>query len=261
MQSNSRTLKTPQPISGDDGVLRLSAPTKWSELTDVQLRFTLRMLTERSSLEAKIAMLLRFCDISIKEKTVEGFLVHHGGRALCLQAWQVQELLHTFDFIDGFEDYDVRLDAVGSLLPVDVLLHGVPFKVYLAMEKYYQGFLRNKQNTELLQHLGNLLYVTEEGDYNHEMQTFSEAEGLHCFLWFSRVKHLFGKYFPHFFQPASGLEKGTELAIIEQMNIQIRALTGGDVTKEEQVFNLDCWRALTELNAKARDAADIKRKK
>lgn len=37
------------------------------------------------------------------------------------------------------------------------------------------------------------------------------------------------------------------------MNAQIRALTKGDVTKEAEVFALDTHRALTELNAQARE--------
>jgi hypothetical protein len=44
------------------------------------------------------------------------------------------------------------------------------------------------------------------------------------------------------------------------MNTQIRALTGGDITKEQQVLEMDCWRALTELNAKAADQEEIERK-
>lgn len=43
------------------------------------------------------------------------------------------------------------------------------------------------------------------------------------------------------------------------MNAQIRALTGGDITKEEAVLSMDTWRALTELEAKAKEAEDIKR--
>ena len=58
---------------------------------------------------------------------------------------------------------------------------------------------------------------------------------------------------------SAALDKGTELAILDQMNVQIRALTGGDVTKEEAVMKMDCWRALTELDAKAREAAEIKK--
>jgi uncharacterized protein YbjQ (UPF0145 family) len=43
------------------------------------------------------------------------------------------------------------------------------------------------------------------------------------------------------------------------MNAQIRALTGGDITKDEAVLSMDTWRALTELDAKAKEVEDIKR--
>ena len=40
---------------------------------------------------------------------------------------------------------------------------------------------------------------------------------------------------------------------------QIRALTGGDITKEREVLKMDCWRALTELDAKAKDYEDMRK--
>jgi hypothetical protein len=44
------------------------------------------------------------------------------------------------------------------------------------------------------------------------------------------------------------------------MDAMIRSLTEGDITKEETVLNADTWRALTELDAKAHDAQEFKRK-
>ena len=41
--------------------------------------------------------------------------------------------------------------------------------------------------------------------------------------------------------------------IEDAVNAQIRALTKGDVTKEAEVLALDTHRALTELNAQARE--------
>lgn len=38
----------------------------------------------------------------------------------------------------------------------------------------------------------------------------------------------------------------------------IRALTGGDITKEERILKMDTWRALTELDAKARESERLK---
>jgi uncharacterized protein YbjQ (UPF0145 family) len=43
------------------------------------------------------------------------------------------------------------------------------------------------------------------------------------------------------------------------MNAQIRALTGGDITKEDQILQKDTWRALTELDAKAKDAEELRK--
>ena len=44
----------------------------------------------------------------------------------------------------------------------------------------------------------------------------------------------------------------------ESMNAQIRALTKGDIIKE--VLHLDTWRALTELDALAKEAEEFNRK-
>ena len=44
------------------------------------------------------------------------------------------------------------------------------------------------------------------------------------------------------------------------MNAQIRALTGGDITKEEIIRKANVWRALTELDAKAREAEELNKK-
>lgn len=41
--------------------------------------------------------------------------------------------------------------------------------------------------------------------------------------------------------------------------MKLRALTGGDLTKEKEVLSLNCWRALTELDAKAREAEELEK--
>lgn len=41
---------------------------------------------------------------------------------------------------------------------------------------------------------------------------------------------------------------------------QVRALTDGDITKQQAVFETDCWAALTELDEKAREAEEFKQK-
>ena len=44
------------------------------------------------------------------------------------------------------------------------------------------------------------------------------------------------------------------------MDSQIRALTKGDITKEDAVLSMPCHRALTELDALAREYDDLRTK-
>lgn len=66
--------------------------------------------------------------------------------------------------------------------------------------------------------------------------------------------------FRHFFRKVNGDSDISDISILESVNTQIRALTDGDVTKEQLVKQTDCWRALTELDAKAREAEEFRRK-
>ena len=67
------------------------------------------------------------------------------------------------------------------------------------------------------------------------------------------VKVRFLKY------PPEQLE-GEAFNMLELVNAEIRALTGGDITKEREVLQMDCWRALTELNEKAREAQELQQR-
>ena len=90
--------------------------------------------------------------------------------------------------------------------------------------------------------------------------TLTPGERVGTLLWFVHVKQVMARSFPHFFKKTV-VEDGEPEPVnfIELYNIQLRALTGGDVTKEDTVLNLACWRALTELDAKAREAEELEK--
>lgn len=214
-------------------------------------------MAKHSAIQVKIHLVLFFTGIRIKACTDEGILCYVGKTLLIMKKWQWHWIVSQMSFIDNFNDYQ-PLAGVGKLKPVNKLLHGVTFEAYLAMEKFYQGFLRNR-DTALLEKLGRLLYVEENG-YSED-QVFAEGERLNCFMWFAWIKDEFAGYFPNFFRPAgSVVAKSGEKDIMQRMNMQIRALTGGDITKEAAIRKMDCWRALTELDAKALDAREFKAK-
>ena len=253
-------MTAPSTLSAD-GVLHLTCPRSWKEMAQEQLRYALHVVGcgMYSSVEGRTLMLLRFTGIEVKEKTPYGWACsvsvglpdgkyrrHH----FFLQSWQVQDMIKQLEFVDGYETFDVRLESIGGFKAVDGLLHRVMFQDYLNMEKYYQGYLATKQQRYALG-LARLLYPGG-------VQTIDDAEMTNCVMWFSYVKKQFSKSFRHFFKPAPN--GGKTIDWVEQMNAQIRALTDGDITKENAVLEKDCWRALTELDAKAREAEEFRKK-
>lgn len=116
-----------------------------------------------------------------------------------------------------------------------------------------------KQEDSFLLKMAQLMYRTADGSAD-ETAKFEPYELLGVFMWFSSVKEYFAANLPHFFRPA---REGGELRredILPAMQAQIRALTDGDVTKLQAVYNTDCWAALTELDNKAREAEEFRKR-
>ncbi|MDE7135692.1 MAG: hypothetical protein K2N91_03590, partial [Muribaculaceae bacterium] len=85
------------------------------------------------------------------------------------------------------------------------------------------------------------------------------------FYWFISVKDFYKRRFDHFFagnvdENALGSAAPSAKQIEDAMNAQIRALTKGDISKEEEILNMPVLRALTELNAQAREYQEFNRK-
>lgn len=57
-----------------------------------------------------------------------------------VHSWQVQSFLHMLDFIERPGDMPFCLWRIGRFRSVDARLHDVPFKEYVSIENYYQGF-------------------------------------------------------------------------------------------------------------------------
>ena len=256
------TLSDSLGLLTSEGVLRLSCPRSWKEMSQEQLRYALHVIGcgMYSSVEGRTLMLLRFTGIEVLGKTPGGWScairVEVEGKKstkrhlFFMQSWQVQDMIQQLEYVDSYETMDVRLESIQGFKAVDAMLHRVMFGDYLNMEKHYQGYLATKEHKYALG-LARLLYpggVTDIGD----------AEQTGCIMWFSYVKKQFSQLFRHFFKPAP--EGGKAVNWLEQMNAQIRALTDGDITKERTVLDADCWRALTELDAKAREAEEFRRK-
>ena len=250
------------------------APSSWAELSEDQLRYVLSVMSiHHDRIVIKCYLLARFCGLTVHKYTRTGWKCsvkcgesgENGDaktgkvceRVLYISAAEILSLLRNFDFIDKFTDFRPLQRASDVLLTaVDSMLHDVSFYDYLNIEKNYQLFMLNQED-KFLQKMAHLMYRTEDGSAD-ETAHFEPYELLGVFMWFSSVKEYFAANFPHFFKPA---REGGELRredILPAMQAQIRALTDGDVTKQQAVYNTDCWAALTELDNKAREAEEFK---
>lgn len=250
------------------------APSSWAELSEEQLRYVLSVMSiHHDRIVIKCYLLARFCGLTVHKYTRTGWKCsvkcdesgENGDakigkvreRVLYISAAEILSLLKNFDFIDKFTDFRPLQRASDVLLTaVDSMLHDVSFYDYLNIEKNYQLFMLNQED-KFLSKMAHLMYRTADGSAD-ETAHFEPYELLGVFMWFSNVKEYFAANFTHFFKPAREGGELRRVDILPAMQAQIRALTDGDVTKQQAVYNTDCWAALTELDNKAREAEEFK---
>ncbi len=278
----SRTLRTHRPTSLADGSIDLYAPTAWRKMTQHQLRYVLTLLSLFDDLTVvKTYMLFRLGGIHIEGEMVRitrdqpksfrcwyrpAWWKHR--RWFALEPWQAESMIRQFDFIDPFDGMDVRLERIRGCRAVDDILDHYPFGDYLLAEQYYQLAVSSGK-PEMIERLACFLYVhtkrygflwLKKKEVHPNRLSLSPAEQMGTLRWFAHVKSVFAERWPHFFRRVDTDIEEMDIDLMGAMDAQIRALTEGDITKEDTVKKLPCWRALTELNEKAREAKEFHEK-
>lgn len=264
MRNRTRILQSQLPSISSDNHLRLSCPKSWAEMSQEQLRHTFDLIASgfHNSVALRTILLLRFNGVTVHKNTRWGFScsvkLDNGKRKyFYLQDWQVQFMIKQLEYIDSYEDMGARLERLCDCTAADVQLHGVSFYDYLMAEKYYQAFL-SQRDPKWLDKLAVFLYSEESGNHPETM-ALTQGEQMATFAWYSYVKSLFARMFHYFFKRVGDGQSAPDINFRESMDAQIRALTEGDITKEQQIYEKDCWRALTELNFKAREAEEYRK--
>ena len=235
-------------------VIDLSIPKGWQELSDKQLRFVYRLLNGNYSLaQVKTMCLIKWSQMRVLRQEGALFIMRYKKQVFPISALQIAEAIQNMEWLGDFPQFPVRLSRIGFHRPVRADFQDVSFEDFLTLDNLYQGYLQT-QNKQLLQEMACILYKSRFIKLNQE-------EATSIFYWFTSMKRYFANLFSHFFTNAQE-GTGTSLSfkhLQENMNTQIRALTGGDITKERDVLRMDCWRALTELDAKAKDYEDLQK--
>lgn len=241
--------------------VNLIVPKSWEELTQEQLKYYFFVLTMcRSAAEVKTYCLCRWSGLEVLYPYGEGFMCRHEQREFVLQPLQVAAAIQSLDWTDTLPTSSVRLERIGKYRALPADFQEVPFETFIICDNLYQGYLSAKDD-QLLDDLARVLYQSAKVKPD-------AAQRIGVFYWFASLKEMFARQFKHFFQPLSTQSDGNMFdqgrsqyeIIYHAVNAQIRALTKGDVTKEKEVLAIDTWRALTELDALAKEYEEFNRK-
>ena len=233
-------------------------PQDWQELGDKRLRYVYELIAaEHTTDEIKTICLLRWSGTKVIGRQETGtYLLKKGKLLFEVTPVTLAELLPHLAWLGSLPTAPVRISKINrqQALPAD--FEGVPFETYIICDNLYQGYLAT-QDDNLLDELGATLYG--------KSMTFKPSERINIFYWFASLKEALSKKYSDFFQPLAGVDDGNLLgssapSVEDAMNAQIRALTKGDITKEAEVLALDTHRALTELNAQAREYKELNAK-
>lgn len=238
--------------------IRINLPTSWNELSRSQLYYLYSLIADNLSYpQIKAYCFFKWGKILIVHRNEDSFFVKHGEIEGNLPVDDVAAAVSALDWIERFPNYPVRIERIDLFTAIDPCLRGLPFGKFIEADNYFQGYLHT-QNEKLLVELGRILYGSK-------LLRINKCEKISIFYWFASAKSYLTKIFSDFFRPAGtpgNVLEDSDLSaqITDAMNAQIRALTKGDVTKEAEILKIELWRALTELNAQAKEYDEIKRK-
>jgi hypothetical protein len=235
-------------------VIDLSVPKSWQELPDKELRFVFRLLNGSFTLtQVKTRCLLRWAGMRVLRQEGALFVVRYKKQVFPISALQITEAISNLEWLGDFPSVPVRLSRIGFHRAVRADLQNVTFEDFLTLDNLYQGYLQT-QKADLLHDMALILYQAR-------FIRLTKEEATCIFYWFTSVKRYFASLFTNFFSSATDGEAfyPSYKQLQDNVNTQIRALTGGDITKEREVLRMDCWRALTELDAKAKDYDELKK--
>lgn len=253
--------------------LNFTAPKAWEELSQEQLDFLLRTISKvnrvninrpfrsiddfSAQIAAQVAVycLFRWNGVRVVTPYSDSWLVAHEGKEYLISAADLAAATAALAWVSELPPSPVRLAHIDNADAVDAELDdSFTFDDWLSCEALWQGYQVVKSD-KFLQQMAEVLY--RKPGIN-----LAEHESLSIFYWWAGLKNLCNRLYPNFFQP---VDTGSAVVpdrdmLRRNMDAQIRALTKGDITKESLILAMPAHRALTELDALAKEYDDLNRK-
>ncbi len=241
----------------------ITLPKSWSELSDRQLKQVFRAVSSGlPGFDIRLLLAMRWARIKYIYTTPEGnFFVEIDKRPVILSPEEMHSIASALDWMDAIPEFPVRQAYIRGKA-ADPMLHDMTFEQYITLDNLFQGFLASNDD-RLLDRMHAILYDCRISPAYHMARLFGirlkEWQRKAVFYWFSSVKTAMARKYSNFLRQGAGKTEVTASLITKAVDAQLRALTKGDITKESQVRSMPCHRALTELDALAKEAEDFRR--
>ena len=249
--------------------INLIAPQGWRDMSQEQLADMLKVMVYVNAITigkesgshiasmATLLCLLRWNGIGIVSPHGDGWILQRKGvEPFFATSEELAAASSLIGWIAAAPTAPVRIDRIGEAVAASPDLDdGTSFDTWLTCEVLWQQYQANQDP--------RLLRSRSERLYNGETLKAEQWQLLGVWYWWAGVKALCNALYPNFFKQSnaeqSELTANSE-TIRRNMDSQIRALTKGDITKEDAVLAMPCHRALTELDALAREYDELNRK-
>lgn len=249
----------------------LRIPKAWEELTDKEARIIFGILATANAdqAQARLRALLAINSIKVVARSAGA-----DDRWLCrsrrtglfeLDGLTAARISAPLEFIHRPAAHPWRPGSFGSASPISAELYELTLGDWFVVFNTLQGVIVT-EDYSLLDSLRPMLMKKKPLQVisSRRRAGFSPADRMALFFWILSYRDHMAHRYPELFRRA-GADDDAPAAITsdmlrESIDAQLRALTMGDVTKEEAVMALPIDRAFAELNAKAREYREIKEK-
>lgn len=253
-------MKTPvlklKPLTA--AVISVRRPSKWTELTGREAWQTFRAIARNdiSVDEIPSRVFLKINNIAVLGHNANGaFLCMKGAKLFELTPEVLAELSLPLKFILNEPPTPWRPQSFGKYNPQPADLSEISFGDWLIIDNIMQGVIHTK-DLKLLDRLISYLFTNRR-----KAKTLLPEWRVAVFRWLASVRDYVSRRFPDLYVPAGGNTQESAIsarAIQESVDAQIRILTRGDITKEDEIMAANMYRALSELNARAREYKELK---
>ena len=250
-----KTEKKTPPIS-----FNVALPTAWQELTQEQLRAALSLMATGAA--GTSLMTQAFLIFSGLKPEGEDIYRNRAGFLMKIGVSQITAAALRLEYLTTPPTAAVRLDRAedGTPCKTGADFEDATFGEFLHTDGLFLMYLNNPgANADRLAEIAEMLYP----GIGRAAAT-SPLMNANIIVWLTGLKHQLTGMYPYLFAApaAADYEETPEEAAARRRRAtlsMIRALTGGDITKENDILQTAAHSALNELNEKAREAKELEK--